>query len=219
MKDRVKKRRYVSPLREESQRKTHAKILDAAHALFVANGYVATSIRKIAAQADVAEQTVYSAFADKLSILLAVIMRVLASDEEATSLEASDVVRNLRAESDPRARLRLAMEWARRTYEHGVYELEAVILEAADSAPGARGLRDEVLNRRLDTHRLLVGLILEGVRIKGGLSLDDAAAFIDAVDSAAVFKTLTSDRGWSIEKYTQWMTLLFDRVFLSAGDP
>ena len=85
MKDRVKKRRYVSPLREESQRKTHAKILDAAHALFVANGYVATSIRKIAAQADVAEQTVYSAFADKLSILLAVIMRVLASDEEATS--------------------------------------------------------------------------------------------------------------------------------------
>ena len=40
-------------------------MLDAAHELFLANGYAATSVKAIAAAADVSDQTVYTTFGDK----------------------------------------------------------------------------------------------------------------------------------------------------------
>ena len=76
MDENVKPRRYVSPRRQEQARATRQAILDAAHHLFLSRGYIAASIRAIAAEAGVSEPTVYAVFKDKPSILWAVVRGV-----------------------------------------------------------------------------------------------------------------------------------------------
>jgi AcrR family transcriptional regulator len=63
------KRSYSSAKREEQARETRRSILDAAHDLFIATGYAATTIQAIADRAGVAVQTVYAVFGNKRELL------------------------------------------------------------------------------------------------------------------------------------------------------
>jgi AcrR family transcriptional regulator len=71
--------------RELSAEKTNA-ILDGAMQEFLANGYAATSMDKVAAAAGVSKATVYSHFRDKEGLFTALVQR-LASKKEIFSLE------------------------------------------------------------------------------------------------------------------------------------
>ena len=59
--------------RRERSRLTRARIVGAATTLFVERGYLATTIEDIAAEADVAVQTVYYVFGTKPKVLAAVL--------------------------------------------------------------------------------------------------------------------------------------------------
>ena len=54
------KRKYSSAVREEQAARTRARILDAASELFLERGYARTTMKDIAAQADVARDTVHA---------------------------------------------------------------------------------------------------------------------------------------------------------------
>jgi AcrR family transcriptional regulator len=56
---------------EQRKAATHAKIIAAAHGLFVERGYAATSMEDIARAADVAIRTIYLHFDSKAAVLLA----------------------------------------------------------------------------------------------------------------------------------------------------
>src|SRR6266545_1650225 len=72
MTERVKsKRRYDSPRRREQAAATRREILDAAQRLFERDGYAATTMAAIAAEARVALKTVYVAFETKSGVLRA----------------------------------------------------------------------------------------------------------------------------------------------------
>ena len=61
----------MTTARNERKAATHAKIIAAAHTLFVARGYDATSMDDIARAADVAIRTIYLHFESKAAVLLA----------------------------------------------------------------------------------------------------------------------------------------------------
>ena len=65
------KREYDSSRRQRQAAQTRADILQAARRLFSERGYAATTIEAIAAEAQVAEATVYAGFGSKRGILLA----------------------------------------------------------------------------------------------------------------------------------------------------
>src|SRR5215218_4283631 len=69
------KRRYDATSRRAAAAVTRDRICAAAEQLFVRDGYARTSIRAVAKAAGVAEATVYLAFADKATLLDAVIVR------------------------------------------------------------------------------------------------------------------------------------------------
>lgn len=75
------RRSYSSPSREASAALTRQRIVDAAGRLFVDSGYVATSVRSIAADAGVAEKTVYLQFETKPAILKAVVLSAVLGTE------------------------------------------------------------------------------------------------------------------------------------------
>ncbi len=78
-----RKREYRSPRRLAAARETRARICAAAHALFLADGYAATSIRAIATAAGVAEKTVYLQFATKSAVLKEVVETAIVGDDQA----------------------------------------------------------------------------------------------------------------------------------------
>jgi len=80
--ERVKTRRYESPRRREQAAATRRQILEAAQRLFEGQGYAATTMAAIAAEAGVALKTVYVAFETKSGLLRALWHLLLRGDEE-----------------------------------------------------------------------------------------------------------------------------------------
>src|SRR5215467_1171653 len=76
------KRSYNSPRRREQAAATRREILEAARRLFERQGYAATTMAAIAAEAGVALKTVYVAFETKSGVLRALWNLLLRGDEE-----------------------------------------------------------------------------------------------------------------------------------------
>ena len=75
-------RRYDSPRRREQASATRSDILAAAQRLFERQGYAATTMAAIAAEAGVALKTVYVAFETKSGVLRALWHLLLRGDDE-----------------------------------------------------------------------------------------------------------------------------------------
>ncbi|MGW6935133.1 TetR/AcrR family transcriptional regulator [Lentzea sp. NPDC054927] len=80
MNDEVK-RSYSSPLREQGAAYTRLLVRDAGHRLFARDGFVATSIKKIAYEAGVSERTVYTHYRNKVEIFQDALNVAIAGDE------------------------------------------------------------------------------------------------------------------------------------------
>src|SRR5947207_11189663 len=81
--ERVKpKRAYNSPRRQEQAASTRSSILEAAQRLFEEQGYAATTMEAISAEAGVALKTVYVAFTTKSGLLRALCDLRLKGDQD-----------------------------------------------------------------------------------------------------------------------------------------
>src|SRR6266849_1653652 len=107
MAERVKARRYDSPRRREQAAATRREILAAAQRLFEQQGYAATAMAAIAAEAGVALKTVYVAFETKAGVLRALWHLLLRGDEEPIPVGQRSWFREVVEEPDPERQLRL----------------------------------------------------------------------------------------------------------------
>src|SRR5436309_236242 len=108
MAERVKgKRRYDSTRRREQAEATRRDILEAAQRLFEHQGYGATTMAAIAAEAGVALKTVYVAFETKSGVLRALWNLRLRGGEGDAPVAERDWYREVIEEPDPERQLRL----------------------------------------------------------------------------------------------------------------
>ncbi len=215
----VHRRRYVSPIREEQARATRQRILDATLGLFLAQGYVATSIKEIAAEARVSEPTIYLHFKDKPSLLWALGERAVTIGEDSVELAKSEVIRSIRDQPDFQGRLRLLMQWSLQTHEQGIGEVENVLLQAAAAEPRVQQLVEKGVEQRKRDSQLLVGLLLEVAHPQPGMSVDEIADLMDAVNSTGVYQILVKERGWTSQQYLERMTKIAEWLFPQAAGP
>src|ERR671929_1339473 len=94
----VKKRRYDSTRRQEQAAQTRRAILAAAQRLFERDGYAATTMAAIAAEAGVALKTVYIAFETKSGVLRALWNLLLRGDEADVAIPERPWYREILAE-------------------------------------------------------------------------------------------------------------------------
>ena len=120
---------------------TRTVILDAATRLFVANGYVGTTIERIAAEAGVAPSTIYATFGTKVAILAA------ARWELARAAGIIEVREGVAHEPDLRRRLALLAGLERRLYESGI-ELIGAMRVAAATDPDAAADWEQLTSER-----------------------------------------------------------------------
>src|SRR3954454_9309110 len=101
------RRAYNSPRREQQAAATRRAILESAQQLFERQGYAATTMDAIAADAAVSLKTVYLAFETKARLLRAVWDLALKGDESDAPIAARSWYMAVLEEKDPQRKLRL----------------------------------------------------------------------------------------------------------------
>lgn len=209
-------RTYRSPRREAQANATRDAILDAAHRLFLAKGYAATSIRAVAEAAEVSDQTVYNIFGDKPSLLVAVGMRVVAG--QAGPSPRRDFEAELRAAEGPRERIAIAAAWSRTLWEQGMLQFESMLLDAAATDPRAAEIARSTWQQKYDDNKRLFDVVFPEDSRRPGDDVDDLCDVLFALDSAAFARILIDDRGWTYDTYERWFATIVRRLFTRIPD-
>lgn len=196
------KRSYSSAKREAQARETKRSILRAAHELFVANGYAATTIQATAERAGVAVQTVYSVFGTKREVLRQLIESAITGDDEPVPITERADVKAIAAEPDARRRAQLDAAFSRSIIER-VAPIVRVAAEAAASDPELVAMMEIVKAARREEMVTSVKIIAgaDGPRTDE----EDAAATLYVLYSPQVADMLMGDYGWPPERYEKWL--------------
>ncbi len=198
----VKRRRYVSPLRAEQGAAGRAAVIAAAHRLFVAQGYGATTVEQIATAAGVSKPTVFSTVGNKVEVFMAVRDVAMAGDDEDRSVTQRPSVSAI-AEATGLADAIGAT--ARHLVQINVRyrRLDAVLRGAAGTDTAMRALMETAEAQR----HTGAGHLLQRMRAHGTLAVDEAQAqdrlwLLMAPDTCA---RLVDQRGWHPDDYRDWL--------------
>jgi len=203
MAQRVKSRPYDSSRRRAQAAATRRDILEAAQRLFEQQGYVATTIAAIAAEAGVALKTVYLAFETKSGVLRALWNLLLRGDQGEVPVAERSWYREVLAEPDPDRQLRLNARNSRAVKTRIAGMLKVV----RDAAPVDRDI--EALWQRIQTEfhsnqRVIVERLAERKALRRGLGVNRATDILWTLNHPDVWQLLVAERGWTPEQYEQW---------------
>jgi AcrR family transcriptional regulator len=197
-------RPYRSPAREEQARNTRRQIVAAAHQLFLADGFAATTIPAVATGAGVSVQTVYKVFGNKSGLAKAVFDVAIAGDDEAVPVVDRARLMEVRAEPDARRKLALYGDHLAAVAPRHV-PLQLVIRDAAATHHDAAAVWAELQAERLRGMAMFAAVLAEEGQLRTGVSRSAARDVLWTYNSAEVFQLLVLERGWSAKRYGRWV--------------
>jgi len=196
---------------------TRWRILDAAEALFVQNGYAATTITAIAGRADVAVQTVYAVFGTKRAILAELLAVRVVGDDTATPLKDRDDWRLMEAETDPRRQLGWLAAIATRIGER-MGALYNVLAGAAGSDPEIAAMHQRQQQSRHNDQRRVARSLARKGGLRPGLSETRATDIMWAIANPTMYHRLVTERRWAPTEYERWLAQLLACSLLETQD-
>ena len=193
-------RPYDSSARRVAAEQRRALVLEAAAARFAIDGYAATTVVAVAADAGVSAEMVYKAFGGKPGLVRALWVRALAGDGPVPAEERSDSLAG--AHDDPRE---VIAGWARLSTEVAPRASPVALLvrEAAASDPAAARLRDELEQHRLERMRHNACALTDHLR--PGVGVEAAGDVLFAFSAPELFELLVLRRGWSLAAYSDFL--------------
>jgi AcrR family transcriptional regulator len=198
----------VSQVREEQARRTRRAIVTAAHDLFVAQGYWATTIDGIAAAAHVSRRTVFNSVGGKVALLKLALDWAIVGDDEPVAMADRPAIRAILAETDPRKALML---WVQTVADVAgrTAPLGEVLIAAADIDSAAAQLLAEASRNRMLGATLFVQHLASLDGLADGVTEQRAAELCWALTDGQLYRLLVAQRGWSTAEFTRW---LFDSL-------
>jgi AcrR family transcriptional regulator len=179
-------------------------VVETARTLFLERGYAATTIEAISEHSDVPPATVYRLFASKLGILKALLDTSIAGDDQPQALPERPAIASLFSEPDPH-KLLAGFAGVTTAINERTNDVYRVLVSAAGSDPAAAELLDDLRRQRDQGQRRVARALARGRTLKAELRERDAADLIHALMSPEVYGLLVGDRGWSPERYQQWL--------------
>jgi AcrR family transcriptional regulator len=211
----VKGRRgYRAPLRAARAAGTRTAVLDAAHALFVAQGYAGTTVAQIAERAGVNVDTLYAAVGRKPALLREVVETAISGTDRAVPAEQRDHVRAVRAAAGAGEKIDL---YAAALAEMGP-RTAPVFLALRDAAvrdPACARLRTEITQRRAANMRLFAADLRATGELRPDLTDDEVADIVWSTNSAEYYVLLVHERGWTPQRFGAHLADLWRRVLLA----
>lgn len=200
------RRRYDMANRERQAADTRQRIVDAALALFLRDGYAATTINAIASQAGVAVQTIYTNATSKREILKSAIDIAVRGDAEDrdVSVRASQRWKEITLEPDAPAALRMFARLHREICEREV-DVFTIMTEAAATDPDIKTLMVETGEKRYQDQSDLARSIQRHAGLHKGITARRAADVIWTLANETTYFDLVRLRGWEPQAYERWL--------------
>ena len=200
----VKRRRYDATNRERQAADTQIRIALAARKLFLRDGYAATTITAIAAEAGVAVQTVYASLRSKREILQRILDLAVSGPDQQLAVVATARWQDLDQESDTAIKLsmfvRLHTEICQR--ESAVF---AIMSDAAGTDPDVRAVMQDNAERRYRDQLALARSIGRHGGLCETLTPNRAADIIWTLASERTYLALVHERRWAPDQYARWL--------------
>ena len=197
------KRAYHSPRREEQARATRLAILQAAHQLFTRDGYPATTMQAVAAEANVAPKTVYLAFSTKAALLRAVWDLALKGDVDDAPVAEREWYIALVEERDPVTKLTLL---ARNScvVKRRIGALLRAIRSAAAVDTDSAELWALIQSDFHANQRAIVETLAREGALRSELDVATATDILWTLNHPDTWLLLTDERGWSPDAFEAW---------------
>ena len=198
------KRRYNSPRRREQAAATRRTILETAQRLFERDGYTATTMDAIAADAGVALKTVYVGFETKSGLLRALWNHLLRAGRDEVPVAEQPWYREVLAEPDPERQLRLHARNVRvvKLRIGGVLE---VIRAAAPTDPEIGALWRRIQSDFHANQRVIAESLDAKHALRAGVDVDAATDILWTLNISNVWHLLVAERGWTPERFEAWI--------------
>ncbi len=210
------RRRYDSTRRRAQAAQTRQDVIKASLDTFMERGYTGTTMNAVARAAAVAVETIYRAFGSKAALFTAVVEAAIAGGAARAEVpvEQRPAIRAMIEERDPRRVLE--MHAATQPGIHGrAGPLYRVLMEAAATDPELADVRNQLETQRLTGMRRLAKLLKDRGDIRQEISVEEAGDILWTVNSGAVYDLLVVQRGWSAERYRDWIASTNARALLA----
>jgi AcrR family transcriptional regulator len=214
-------RSYHSPLRAAQARETRRRVLDAAVALFLENGYPRTTIAAVAAASDVAADTVLHLFGSKRGLLKEVMDVVIGGDDEDLPLLSRVDPQEMRQERDQRRQIAMFAAGITTQLER-IRPMDDILRSAATVDVDVAALR---MSLQLDQRRAAMRSVAEWIAANGPLrpqggedgeaaAIEAAAAILWTVTSPEVHQMLREHWEWTSQAYEDWLRRTLESALL-----
>ena len=205
------KRRYDAAGRRQGAARTRTAILDAARQLFAERGYTATPMTAVAGRAGVALDTVYATVGRKPELARLLIETAISGTDQAIPAEQRDYVQAIQAALD--AKTKIAIYAAAITAIAPRMALVLGIIQQAAAEPELAALRTEIAERRAANMRRFVADLATVAPLR--LDPGQAADIVWATNSAELYQLLVGQRGWTPQRYEQFLADTWQRLLLA----
>jgi AcrR family transcriptional regulator len=189
--------------RRARSRRTRTRLVDAATALFVERGYVATTVEAVAAAAGVAVPTVYYVFGTKPHLLAAVLDASIAGTPDTPAVVDQPWVEALAVAEDAGEAVATLVARSVGIIARAAAVYEVVRRASADPEVGA--LLDGNRQARREDQRHLVEVLAAAGHLRPGLDVDAAADAVYALVNEEVYGLLVDDCGWDVARFEAWL--------------
>lgn len=207
------KRPYNSKRRRMQADQTRLLIVESARKLFSERGYTGATIDAIAQEAGVATETVYAAFGNKREILSKLIDVSIVGDDRPIPLMQREGPLTVLHEKNPYRQIEI--------FAHDIHEIMnrmAPIFEimriASKLEPEIADMLQQILKSRYHGMEKFIQYLSANITLQEDLTPAEAVETVWAITSAELFNLLTVDRGWSVEKYEQWLAITLKKLLL-----
>lgn len=211
-------RRYDSTRRRAQAAQTRRDILDAARDLFLESGFGATTLMNVAAAAGVAVETIYRAFDGKAGLFRAVVEDVVfAGDGAEQGDQPGTPLRRqfdaIVAEQDPRRQLELYAD-LQPELQARIGPLMRILAVASMADPAMRQTAEQLDAQRLDGMERFAKLLADRRALRAGLTVDEVRDVLWAATSHSMYDLLVRHRGWTPDRYRDWLADSLARLLL-----
>lgn len=181
------------------------------------HGYRATTVAAVARVAHVHIDTVYQLVGRKPQLITELVEQALSGTDHAVAGADRDHVTAMRATPHAADKSRIYAAAMSKTQER-LAPLFLARRDASTTDDEARMIWRQISDRRALNMRRLVGDLAETGELRGGLTIDDAADTVWATNSPELYVLLTAERGWTAERYEQWLTDSWTLLLLARGN-
>jgi AcrR family transcriptional regulator len=193
------KRAYDASGRRAQALAARSRVLQAARARFLRDGYAATTVAAIAEDAGVSPKTVAKQFGNKPGLLKALFDAALVGDAHPDGLEQRAHIMAIHAEPDATKKLELfaaaLVDMLPRTAP-----IQLLLLETA-SDPDLAQVWDTIKAGRREGMLNVARNLTAGGHLRAEVSTDQAADILWTYSSPQLYELLVLERGWNPAQY------------------